>query len=390
MSAKHLGAIGLAAVFAVSSAFGVQLTAKGDSVSQLSRYYTFFILQGNSSGSSVTDQRIREDLEAALNSRGWVDVPRDEAQAVVVVHAATGTIHSYKTLYEGWGGWSWQDSPGAAAGVARDYKPGTLIVDIFDANSKEALWSGLAVGAASDALDRSGHATQQAVVRMFRSFPAAEPIEDQASPERIGALSSPGRDVPRIIFGQAPASLILVDGEPDYREIARTELERVVNTRPFIVRDTDGMHYLKIADGWMQAYSLTGMWAVADTVPQEAKAALVQAVDAKTVDLLEGGSLGSPDDQSGPSTPSIPAIYVSTTPATLIVTEGEPQFAPMEGTSLLYIRNTTAHVLQEPTDQELYAFLSGGWFRAWTPEGPWQRISLEQLPADLTNVPGIK
>jgi hypothetical protein len=389
MSAKHFGAIGMAAVLAISCAYGVELTAKGDSVSKLSRYHTFFILQGNSSGNSVTDQRIREDLESALDRRGWMDVPRDEAEAVVVAHAANGTTRSYKTLYDGWGGWPWQDTSGAAAGLARDYKPGTLIVDIFDAGSKEPLWSGLAVGAASDAPDRSSRATEEAVARMFRSFPDTEPIEGEAPPERIGTPST-GADMPRILFGRAPATLILVDGEPEYRKIPGSELQRVVNTRPFIVRDDDGIHYLKIADGWMQSYTLTGMWSVAGTVPQGAEAALAQAIEAKTVDLLEGGSLGASDDQSSSAAQSIPTVYVSTRPATLIVTEGQPQFAPMEGTSLRYIRNTAARVLQEPTDQELYAFLSGQWFRAWTPEGPWQHVSTEHLPADLTKVPGLK
>ena len=203
MSTKILGGIGIAVLCGVSSVYGAQPHTNDGRAATLSRYHTFFILQGNSSGSAVTDQRIQADIQTALDGRGWVDVPRDEAEAVVVAHAATGTTHSYKAFYEGWGGWPWQDSPGAA-GQARDYKPGTLVVDIFDAQSKQALWSGVATGAASETPDKSGHATQGAVARMFRAFPAAQPIEDEASPERIGASSS-GSDVPRIIFQQAPA-----------------------------------------------------------------------------------------------------------------------------------------------------------------------------------------
>jgi Domain of unknown function (DUF4136) len=389
VNTRNLGAIALAASCFTGIAYGATPDARRDTAARLSRYHTFFILEGNSSGNAVTDQRIRTDLESALDARGWVDVPASEAEAIVVAHAATGTAHSYQAFYTGWGGWSWQSSPGAAAGRAGDYKPGTLVVDIFDAQSKQALWSGAASGAAADNSRKSGHATEGAVTRMFRRFPATLPIEDEESPAAADAAASPG-GVPRIIFGQAPAWLIRIDGQPTYREIDGTGLERVVNARPFIVRDTDGIHYLKVADGWMQAYSLTGMWSVAGTVPSSAEAALSRAVETGTVDLLEGGTLGPPPDQPEPTRTIVPVVYVSTTPAELIVTDGEPQFAPLAGTSLLYVRNTTAHVLREPTDQELYALVSGEWYRAWATGGPWAHVSRANLPADLRNVPGLE
>jgi hypothetical protein len=83
------------------------------------------------------------------------------------------------------------------------------------------------------------------------------------------------------MFSEQPAILILIDGDPVYRAVQGTELQRVVNTRPFIVRDMDGIHYLKVFDGWMQAYSLTGLWSVAGVPPPGAPEALQQAVAAK-------------------------------------------------------------------------------------------------------------
>ena len=148
-----------------------------------------------------------------MDARGWVDVPRDEAQAVVVAHVATAGDNRYKAFYRGWGGWPWKDCPGAAAATTMEYKPGTLVVDVFDAESKEPLWSGVAPNAASAYPDQSGHAAEQAIAKMFQSFPSGEPTGGEALPVGSGSFSN-GANIPRIIFEQVPAVLVQVDGTP--------------------------------------------------------------------------------------------------------------------------------------------------------------------------------
>ena len=56
--------------------------------------------------------------------------------------------------------------------------------------------------------------------------------------------------------------LIRIDGDPVYRRIEGTDLERIVNTKVLIVRDSADIHYLKVRDGWMEAYGLMGDWSV--------------------------------------------------------------------------------------------------------------------------------
>jgi hypothetical protein len=127
---------------------------------------------------------------------------------------------------------------------------------------------------------------------------------------------------------------------------------------------------------WMEAYDLTGSWATAGTVPEGAEVALKQALDDSRMDLFAIGQIQSP----------VPAVYVSTTPAELIVTDGEPQYAPFNGTPLLYVRNAAGWVFREPTDRELYVRVADGWFRAWTTNGPWEPVRHDRLPADLAGV----
>jgi hypothetical protein len=192
---------------------------------------------------------------------------------------------------------------------------------------------------------------------------------------------------PKIIFSTSPAVLVLIDGDPIYRPVPGTELQRVMNTKPLIVRDVAGMCYLKILDGWMEAYALDDGWSASGLAPDGGNVALRQAVASKTVDLLDGvgrkNPAGTPSLANGPA----PAVFISTKPAELILTDGPMVFRTIEGTSLQYVVNTSADVFREPTDQELYLLTSGRWLRSWQPGGPWQVVASNELPADFAQIP---
>ena len=57
---------------------------------------------------------------------------------------------------------------------------------------------------------------------------------EEVHAELAGKLNN---DAPEIIFRSSPTNLILVDGDPYFQEIEKTNYERVVNTPYFIVRD---------------------------------------------------------------------------------------------------------------------------------------------------------
>ena len=194
-------------------------------------------------------------------------------------------------------------------------------------------------------------------------------------------------DPPQLLFSEESAVLVLVDGDPVYRPVEGTDLQRIINTKPFIVRDTADIHYMKVFDGWMEAYGLTGMWSVAGVPPRGAEQALQRAVASKTVDLLDGATPGKPGATSKLDSGAAPTIFISTEPAELIVTDGPPRFVAVGDTSLEYVENTTANVFKEPTDDELYVLTSGRWFRSWTIDGPWEFVPSRELPADIAAIP---
>jgi hypothetical protein len=191
---------------------------------------------------------------------------------------------------------------------------------------------------------------------------------------------------PKVIISTKPAVLVSIDGTPAYRDVPNTQLQRIINSRILMLRDSRGRHYLHVLDGYMQAPELKGPWTVSGP-PIGAPIAEKQAQDSGQVDMLEG----QPDPVTNVR-PSLgmgdpPLVYVSTEPAELITFSGEPNYISIPGTQLLYATNTTGNVFKLLTDQQNYILLSGRWFKASSLNGPWQFEPGSNLPSDFAQIP---
>jgi hypothetical protein len=192
-------------------------------------------------------------------------------------------------------------------------------------------------------------------------------------------------DPPKIYFSTRPAILVLIDGTPVFRQIKDTRLERVINTRGLVVRDpSSGKTYLHLMDGWLQASSIAGPWTIAGQTPPDLKRALDLAIASRQVDLLDGAQLSLAE---AVRQNAVPAIFVSTQPAELLQTQGEPQVAPIDGTELIYVTNTENDIFVQTSSQEHYILLSGRWFKSQSMLGPWQNVPGNQLPSDFAKIP---
>lgn len=193
---------------------------------------------------------------------------------------------------------------------------------------------------------------------------------------------------PQIIFANRPSLLVYVDGAPNYQPVSATRLSRVINTRVLLLKDNvAGALYLHVLDGYLSAPDLNGPWTVAAAPPPGGDLAEDAARRSRNVDLLEGQA--NPDTGLTPqlTATSAPSIYVSTKPAELITFEGQPVYAPVPGTQLLYVTNTTADVFKSNTDRQNYVLISGRWFRASSLNGPWQFVPSNELPRDFAQIP---
>ncbi len=206
-----------------------------------------------------------------------------------------------------------------------------------------------------------------------------------AAADRLASAVPVKNDPPKILFSTRPAILVLVDGAPVYQPVKDTGLERVINTRVLLLRKKND-HFVKVFDGWLGADKLEGPWTVQKET-SDLKKAQADAKAAGQVDFLPGGNPN--DAKTLPSLKSgkVPVIFVATSPSELIVTEGEPEYVPIPGTELAYVKNTTGNMFRHAPDQKLYLLLSGRWFRSSTSASPWEHVASDALPRDFAKIP---
>lgn len=194
-------------------------------------------------------------------------------------------------------------------------------------------------------------------------------------------------DPPKIYFRSTPAVLITIDGKPKKEDLEDSNLKYVVNTAFFIVYDKKSKtYYLRGGPWWYASKKVKSGYAPVDKVPDEV-ASLAEAAEKAAAEAaaLEEGNLADPDSAFAGATP--PEIIISTEPAELIVSEGEPDFAPVEGTDLLYMTNTDFDVFIDTRGQQYFSLMSGRWYTAPSIEGGWKYVAADALPEDFAKIP---
>ena len=192
--------------------------------------------------------------------------------------------------------------------------------------------------------------------------------------EDPGRIVQVKNDAPRIIVSEQPALLVRIDGQPVLRQVAGTDLLRVINTRVLLLLDRSADRYcLWLMTRWLAAPKLDGPWAAVDTPPASLQTAKEVALQSNEV-----GQAGV-----------VPTVYVSTAPAELIVLKGQPALSPITGTDILEVTNTDDDLFLYTPQQEYYALLSGRWFRAGSLQGPWEFVASGDLPSDFARIGGF-
>lgn len=182
---------------------------------------------------------------------------------------------------------------------------------------------------------------------------------------------------PDIIVSLAPAVLVQVDGEPVWRPSGTPGVDRVLNSRVPILR-YNGAFYVGRSGKWATSKSLASGWAKTDGPPAPVAQALAALVDKE--------KSGADDKRQLPEYASFPEIYVRTKPTELLIVDGDPNFADIEGTGLSYVVNTPADLFLD-NGNNWYVLVSGRWFRAGSTQGPWTYVAPDALPADFRKIP---
>ena len=183
---------------------------------------------------------------------------------------------------------------------------------------------------------------------------------------------------PKIIFTTTPSMLITIDGEPKLQKIENTNLQSVINTPFFLLYDTNGKnYYLKGGSIWWKANDIKGDWQTTTNPPKEA-VELAKQYEEQLNEDKEGLEILKED---------IPTIIVATESTELIVTDGEPAFAPISNTDLLYIENAENELFLEIDTQKYFILISGRWYMSSDLNGPWTFVVSDKLPESFKRIP---
>lgn len=184
---------------------------------------------------------------------------------------------------------------------------------------------------------------------------------------------------PKIFSSRKPAILVMFLGEPQLQPVIKdkNDLMFAVNTNWDLFYDTAKQrYYLLNNDNWLTTTDvLKGPWKPATDLPAGLSSLPADENWADVRRQIPGKRVTNP-----------PLVLVSTEPAELILTQGEPSYSPIPGTKLLRVANTDSALFLNSGDNKHYFLAAGRWFRAASLDGPWSAASSD-LPADFAKIP---
>ena len=122
--------------------------------------------------------RVKSAVNAALAAKGWSQVDSGGDVSIIAIET-TQNQQSLNTFYDGFGGgWGYRRFGGGGFGgvgeattTTETYKVGTLVVDLYDAKTKQLLWRGSSSDTLSNNSNKNIKNLDKGVQKMFKKFP---------------------------------------------------------------------------------------------------------------------------------------------------------------------------------------------------------------------------
>jgi hypothetical protein len=167
----------IAASLLAACASGPVVHTDRDPQAAFDRYRGYAWRQEPPIANPLLQQRVVAAVDSELAGRGWRKVPESSADVVLVGNVSARNEQSIDAFYDGpvWLDWGWRGSLGPGPGLrhveVRNYRVGTLVLDMFDVQTKRAIWRATAEGTVPGTEARMTTDALDAVHAMFRDFP---------------------------------------------------------------------------------------------------------------------------------------------------------------------------------------------------------------------------
>ncbi len=215
----------------------------------------------------------------------------------------------------------------------------------------------------------------------FSSLPSGQNFD-----EVIEMVPPPaGVAAPTVFFSKVPAELILTDGTPVYSKIPGTGLVYISNSdNDIFIDQSNNQYYILLSGRWFKAPQFGGPWTYAgNNLPADFKKIPEDSPKAHVLSSVPGTVQASD------------AVLLAQIPTTVVVNkaeaeaqakatyDGDPQFAPIEGTSMQYASNTQDKVIK--VGDLYYMCYQAVWFVSSSPNGPWK--TADSVPSEIYTIP---
>jgi hypothetical protein len=199
----------------------------------------------------------------------------------------------------------------------------------------------------------------------------------------------PGRKLsesamPKVLVSNTPAELILVTGAPTYLLVTGTKLLWVSNTDSDVFRlGKGGPVYYLVSGRWFSAPDFTGPWTFATpTLPEDFKKIPETHTRSRVLASVPGTDEAAEAVLLAqiPQTASVDKKQVK---APEVEFQGEPQFQPIEQTTVARAVNTDKDIIK--VGDLYYMCFQGVWFMSKSPSGPWEVTG--SVPSQIYEIP---
>jgi len=190
--------------------------------------------------------------------------------------------------------------------------------------------------------------------------------------------------VPKVVYSDVPAELLVFQGKPTLEKVPDTGLEWVSNTTSDVFyRPASETWYVLLSGRWFSAASLDGPWTFAtpnlpadfQNIPQDASYYAVRASVPGTSDSAEA--------RLKASIPQMARVATDGSVKVDVAYSGDPKFEAINGTSLSYAANSNEQVIK--VGDRYFVLKDGIWFVGDTPAGPFEVA--RAVPNEIYTIP---